>query len=60
MGIKYLNQDKLERAKKSVNDPNNEVLVLEAYKKQGGAYEGELDGVKLEEKVEPVKKKRKK
>ena len=55
--IKYLNQDKWERAKKAVADPNDERAVLDAYVKLGGVYEGELD-CHCEPKEEEVKPKR--
>lgn len=67
--IKYFNQDKWERAKKLASNPNDEVLVLEVYKKLGGAYEGILDEKEVkveisapiaEKVVEKVKKTRKK
>ena len=57
--IKYLNQDKWERAKKAVADPNDEGAVLDAYVKLGGVYEGELDcHCDCEPKEEEVKPKR--
>ena len=62
--IKYFNQDKWERAKKSVSDPSDEKLVLEAYKKLGGAFEIDCNEceVKPEVKVEtpaPIKRSKK-
>lgn len=37
--IKFFNQDKLKRAKKSLNPEATENEVLEAYKKLGGKFE---------------------
>lgn len=54
MAVRYLSQDKLERARKSTGASASEEQILEAYKKLGGAFIEEG----LEEEVETEKPKK--
>lgn len=58
MSIKYLNQEKWERAKKAAGKDASEESILNFYKKFGGAFEGEVsaDSPKEESMSAPAKK----
>ena len=59
MGIKFYNLDKLERAKAGLPPGASQKVILDAYVKQGGKFDGELDAP-IEPAKEPAKPKGKK